>query len=98
LSDIKTIPLDAIPKQHIDEASLQRLDQKIVEVVAGGQTAFNRVRHAQQDANIVRQMIYHGLLSFDDSNGTNGSGSVNRDAETAYVELGAGTMENHGYL
>jgi hypothetical protein len=80
---------------------MSELDERIIAAVAGGQTAVHRVRHAKQDAEIVRQMIGHGLLTWKGRNGSNISAdnvkasSVSRnssrdDSDTAYVELGAG--------
>ena len=73
------------------------LENHVVRALAGRQTAFDRVRHARQDARIVHQMIKHGLVRWQpndapadhaSNSGTPAEGYHQED--TVFIELGAG--------
>ena len=67
------------------------LERHVVGALAGRQTAFDRVRHARQDARIVRQMIKHGLVRWRPDEPADGAPADGYHQEdTVFIELGAG--------
>lgn len=63
---------------------------KIIQAVAGSATSFQRVRHARQNVDIVRQMVAANLLVLDEPSCRSSPGNSDYDAPLTYVELGAG--------
>ena len=63
---------------------LRLIEETVVKAVAPAQSSFKQLRHAQQDAKIVYEMVKHKLLS--PSPNCDRPSSIH----TVYIELGAG--------
>lgn len=61
----------------------------VLEVVAGTQTAFNRTKHARQDASLVNRMIEANLIDVDRYGGNNDAEDSCKNS-VLYAEFGAG--------
>lgn len=70
--------------------------KSIQETVAGTQTAFDKTKHAKQDAALVNRMIEANLLRYKNSNSGDDSGNANdndgncEENEVVFAEFGAG--------
>jgi hypothetical protein len=67
--------------------------ERIMKAVAGTATSFGRIRHAEQNVDIVRQMVAADLLDLDLDTGVPPAGVPAADSQESpltFVELGAG--------
>ena len=79
-------PLVAVEPRDVDTPvsdELRLIEETVVKAVAPAQSSFKQLRHAQQDAKIVYEMLKHKLLPASNCDGLSSTNTV-------YVELGAG--------